>query len=112
MADKDYLPTEHPPPPGWPLYFLLSASCRGVGLIPLQLLRSHADIVECSKTPRRPPLALRTAGVSLGCLGPLPLEDGGIRFPGTFPTRRRPAERGGLVPSSHLRVANLGREKQ
>src|SRR5215203_4768666 len=54
-------PAEPPTPPGRPLSFLLSASCRGVGLIPLQLLRSHADIVECSKTPRRPPAELRTA---------------------------------------------------
>src|ERR671913_1431687 len=43
-----------PPPPG-SLYTLFSPSCNGPGLRPLQLRRSHEDMVEPSKTTRRPP---------------------------------------------------------
>jgi hypothetical protein len=59
-------------PPGL-LCTLLSLSCSGSGLCPLQLLRSHADKVECSETPRRPPAVLRTAGPGYpsGCPGRL-----------------------------------------
>jgi hypothetical protein len=56
--------SEYPKLP-WSLYALLSPFCSGAKVFPLQLLRSHTDIVVSSETPRRPPTVLRTTGPRL-----------------------------------------------